>query len=575
MLNTRSPLGRLSSLKSPGVGSLQVRRPIARRGVRFSSHGASSAPTKSSRKLWIGLGVGCVGFTGLYFGSESFRTPVRHGYFAFQRIATVTVACTRCFSHYRRVLNGKYDTKEEYRQALSECHKTCAEITRKAIERNGGVFIKLGQHIGALTYLFPDEWTRAMIPLQDRCPESSLEDIQRMFLDDTGMTIDQYFDSFDPKPLGTASLAQVHRATLKDTKQEVAVKVQHPSLQEFVPLDVLMTKTVFNLIDYFFKDYPLTWLSEELQNSIFIELDFREEAKNAQKTQKYFRNFYGQTALRVPDVIWDQRRILVMEFLQGARLDDLEYLDRHNIHRDDVSACLSHTFNNMIFTPGVGLHCDPHPGNLAIVHKPKKSKNQKHNFEIILYDHGLYRDVPTDIRRAYSHFWLALIDKDEAKMRKYAYDFAGITDDQFRLFAAAITGRDFENATNVETRRTRDEILNMSGAISEDGLLSDIMVLLHSVPRIVLLILKTNDLTRLLDEKLNNPLGPLRTFLIMATYCARTVYDEGREFISHKYNSRWTLGRFVEEFIIWWAYFRRQSQLLVYDTGMSIRRYLN
>jgi aarF domain-containing kinase len=467
-------------------------------------------------------------------------------------------------------LGKTYANEEDYEQALSDCHKICARITRKAIEANAGIYIKLGQHIGALTYIFPDEWTDEMIPLQDKCPVSSLDSIRELFVQDTGMVLEEMFSAFDPVPLGTASLAQVHRATLKENSEEVAVKIQHPSLKEFVPLDVFTTVVVFRMIDFFFPEYPLGWLSDELQRSIYVELDFREEAKNAIRTQQYFKDFYKETALRIPHVVWAKQRILVMEFIKGGRPDDLEFLDRHHISRSEVSSCFAHIFNNMIFTPGVGLHCDPHPGNIAIRPLPGKGR---HNFEIILYDHGLYRYVPTETRRSYAHFWLALIDGNDEDMRFWAHEFAGINSANFNLFAAAITGRDFENATkNIVSKREKGEIEKMSSAISESGLISEIMVLLHSLPRIVLLILKTNDLTRLLDEKLDSPLGVERTFLIMATYCARTVYYERRELIARWYDNTWTVGRVWAELNNLWSFWARRGQLVMYDTTMYMRK---
>lgn len=128
-------------------------------------------------------------------------------------------------------------------------------------------------------------------------------------------------------------------------------------------------------------------------------------------------------------VIYSQKRILVMEYLTGHRPDDLEYLDSNGIDRDEVSAALSRIFNEMIFGKGAPLHCDPHGGNIAIRKNPSR---RNPNFDIILYDHGLYRDIPESIRRSYAKLWLAVIDADETKMRKYAYEVAGVNDEQVR-----------------------------------------------------------------------------------------------------------------------------------------------
>jgi aarF domain-containing kinase len=80
------------------------------------------------------------------------------------------------------------------------------------------------------------------------------------------------------------------------------------------------------------------------------------------------------------------------------------------------------------------------------------------NFDIILYDHGLYRDIPQDLRRSYAKLWLAVIDTDIPKMKKYAKEVAGVTEEQFPLFASAITGRDYTVLTKgVATARSEDE----------------------------------------------------------------------------------------------------------------------
>jgi hypothetical protein len=192
-------------------------------------------------------------------------------------------------------------------------------------------------------------------------------------------------------------------------------------------------------------------------------------------------------------VMWSQKRILVMEFISGRRPDDLEFLDANHIDRDEVSAALAHIFNEMVFGDEAPLHCDPHGGNIAIRPNP----NRKHpNFDIILYDHGLYRNIDRELRRNYAKLWLAVIDADVPRMREYAYKVAGVTEEQFPLFASAITGRDYSVLTKqtVVSSRTAEEKNDISGALGE-GMLQQLVDLLGKVPRIILLILKTNDLS--------------------------------------------------------------------------------
>ena len=153
----------------------------------------------------------------------------------------------------------------------------------------------------------------------------------------------------------------------------------------------------------------------------------------------------------------------------------------------------------MIFGTNAPLHCDPHAGNIAIRHNPKRAG---HNFDIILYDHGLYRDIPPQLRVSYAQLWLAVLDGDEKRMRRYAAEAAGVTDEYFPLFASAITGRDYKvikgakSGGGVATPRTAAEVKVMSGKM-DNSLFIELVQLLGRMPRIILLILKTNDLSEL------------------------------------------------------------------------------
>lgn len=370
---------------------------------------------------------------------------------------------------YRTTLNSKSEHGEQWPLILKACHKRCAERTLKVLEQNGSIFIKLGQHLSSMNYLLPAEWTVTFVPLQDRCPVSSYESIEKMFVTDTGSSIDSYFDDFERKPIGAASLAQVHRATLKGTKEKVAVKVQHPTLKEWVPLDLFLTRLTFSFLKIFFPEYDLEWLANEMESSLPQELDFAIEGENALRTKAYFSNL-PEISMIIPDVKWSVKRILVMEYVSGHRTDDLTFIDSNGINRDEVSAMLARIFNEMIFGD-CALHCDPHGGNLAI---RKSFSRRKPNFEIILYDHGLYREIPKQLRRDYARLWLAVIEANEKDMRKYAFEVANITDKQFPLFASAITGRDYRTLTRSIISARSDQEKEIMTAAMGDGMLQQV-----------------------------------------------------------------------------------------------------
>lgn len=418
-----------------------------------------------------------------------------------------------------------------------------------------------------MNYLLPLEWTTTFIPLQDKCPVSSYESIETMFVNDTGEKISDYFSEFAQEPIGAASLAQVHLATVKETGQKVAVKVQHPALAEWANLDLALTRFTFSTLKKFFPEYDLEWLSNEMEYSLPQELDFVLEGKNALRAKEYFSHI-PQLPLVIPDVLWAKKRILVMENVSGHRPDDLEFLDSNGIDRDEVSAALARIFNEMIFGTNAPLHCDPHGGNIAIRKNPHR---RGCNFDVILYDHGLYRDIPIELRRSYAKLWLAVIDADENRMRKYAKEVAGIDDEQFPLFASAITGRDYRVITqSVAMARSEEEKKNINDALGE-GMLQQLVQLLGQVPRIILLILKTNDLTRSLDENLQTRQGPVRTFLILARYCSRTVFEERVEQLRARGSLLWP-GNMFGLLDAWFGYFRVEVKLEAFELWLTLKR---
>jgi len=473
---------------------------------------------------------------------------------------------------YRTTLKQHLDDPVEHAAILRACHKRCANRTLNVLEKNGSIFIKLGQHLSSMGYLLPLEWTETFVPLQDKCPVSSYESVQDMFLRDTGHRIEDDFDDFSREPIGAASLAQVHTARLKGSQQRVAVKVQHPSLEEWVPLDLALTRFTFRTIKRAFPEYDLEWLSSEMEFSLPQELDFTQEGENATTAREFFAK-HTNFPLVIPKVISASKRILVMDYINGSRVDNAEYLKAHSISPDEVSATLARIFNVMIFQSGAPLHCDPHGGNIAIRHNP--NRRYPYNFDVVLYDHGLYRFPDDKLRRNYAKLWLAVIDADEARMRKYAYEVGGITDDQFPLFASAITGRDYrvltrkQIATSTRDAKEKEAINDIFG----DNLLQQLVQLLGDVPRIILLILKTNDLTRSLDESLGAT-QPMRPILILAKYASRTVWEEQKEMIRRQGSLLWP-NNMWHLFKAWFEFARIELKLFGYERYLSIRRHLH
>lgn len=246
--------------------------------------------------------------------------------------------------------------------------------------------------------MLPKEWTDVMRVLQDQCDPTPYEDLERLFITDMGQDIHEIFDDFDPSPIGVASLAQVHVGRYKQTGQLVAVKVS----QSVVPHDSISRRRIFSCntltlqsflkltwrrsrwrwvcvspsparqplishisgwVKHWFPEFEFTWLGEEMRENLPKEMDFAHEARNAEKAVGDFKGV--RTSLYIPEVLFSSKRVLVMEYIQGGRVDDLEYLDAHSIDRNKVAIELSSIFSRMVHLSG-WFHADPHPGKVAV-----------------------------------------------------------------------------------------------------------------------------------------------------------------------------------------------------------------
>lgn len=275
----------------------------------------SKIPKKpiAKRKIVVFGSVCAAG--GLGFNWYENDTKARHVAFALQRMSVATNVGIRVALDYKMTHSKHYKTDQDQLTAKKQCHERCAKRVLAGLQRLGGIYVKLGQHISAMTYILPAEWTSTLEVLQDRCDPSSPQDIEQMFLHDYGYPLEEIFEEFDWKPLGVASLAQVHKARLRASEEWVAVKFQHPRLDEFSRIDLQTVTFIIDNIKRIFPDFGFEWILQEMKESLPQEMNFEHEASNSEQVVKNFsyEQKHGTTALVVPKVFWAKRRILCME----------------------------------------------------------------------------------------------------------------------------------------------------------------------------------------------------------------------------------------------------------------------
>ncbi|XP_063146249.1 aarF domain-containing protein kinase 1 isoform X1 [Candoia aspera] len=446
---------------------------------------------------------------GFYLHSNKHLDPNDFGVVRVGRaVATTAVITLDYLTSLRNFSRGT----EEYDCVKSQVHLRSAERLRDLCCANRGTFIKVGQHLGALDYLLPEEYTRTLKILHSQAPQSSRQEIEQVIQEDLGKGINELFASFEDVPLGAASLAQVHKAVLHDGRT-VAVKVQHPKVQAQSSKDILLMEILILVVKQIFPDFEFMWLVEEAKKNLPLELDFLNEGKNAEKVAYMLRCF---DFLKVPKIYWElsTRRVLFMEFMEGGQVNDKDYMERNCINVSEISRNLGKIYSEMIFVNGF-VHCDPHPGNVLV---RKCRATGKSN--IILLDHGLYQVLTDSFRLDYCRLWQALIKADMKKIKKYSQRLGA--GDLYPLFACMLTARSWESVNRGIDRlpvTTKEDVEIRTNAATY---LPQITKLLSNVPRQMLLLLKTNDLLRGIESALQTRANA-SSFLNMSRCCIRAV----------------------------------------------------
>lgn len=281
-----------------------------------------------------------------------------------------------------------------------EFHRARAERLVATIVGLGPSFVKIAQVFAARADLIPEPYLGALGTLVDQVPPLPFEHVEATVRDAYGRGVDEVFADFERSPVASASLAQVHRARVGDNT--VAVKVLRPHVEERVAADVNAARTILRWLDRWW-GHPhirreLTAL-DAFEVRVREEVDFRLEGAYATQIRK---NFAGNPHVVIPRVLGDltRRRVLVMEFVEGTRVDRLDPA-RVNADPKRIVQTLVELYVQMELIDGL-FHADPHPGNVLLAPDGR----------IVLVDFGAVVRVPLEMRRALVHTSIAAIRRD-------------------------------------------------------------------------------------------------------------------------------------------------------------------
>ncbi|KAL2333357.1 hypothetical protein Fmac_014570 [Flemingia macrophylla] len=411
---------------------------------------------------------------------------------------------------YEYSLWGLPEGSSERERIKHEVHLRSARKLQELCFMNGGIYIKLGQHLGQLEYLVPEEYVWTMREsMLNKCPVSSYEQICDVFKRELGDTPDNIFSEFDPVPIASASLAQVHVARTHDG-QKVAVKVQHAHMTDTAASDHATVELVVNTLHRFFPSFDYRWLIDEISESLPKELDFLTEAKNSERCLENFHKLSPHIANYVyaPKVYWNlsTSKLLTMEFMEGAYVNDVKNIQKLGINLHELSILVSQTFAEMMFKHGF-VHCRTKP-------------------QLILLDHGLYKELDVQTRTNYASLWKALIFSDSNAIKEYSTKL-GAGEDLYALFAGVLTMRPWNRVVDpsmdhLVIQGNDSDRLELQMYASQ--YFNEISELLRRLPRVILLMMKTNDCLRAVNNSLLQG-SSLETFFIIGKVSSEAVIE--------------------------------------------------
>ncbi|EFC43929.1 predicted protein, partial [Naegleria gruberi] len=416
----------------------------------------------------------------------------------------------------------------EFIAKKKELHVKSAKRLLRLCSENKGIYVKLGQHIASLSGFLPDEYIETLSVMRDRAPTISFEEVKKIVYQDFGKTVEELFEYFDPTPIASGSIAQVHRARTKEG-QSVAVKVQYHYVRFFFAGDMYTrdAATKLSIRLYYMQEDSKSidellevnqQFSDEIKSSLNSELDFLHEAENAKMAAQRFGT--SRPDVYIPKIYDDytSSRVLTMEFIDNAcNSNDIKRIRAMGFDEGDVAARIISAFAEQLFIHG-HMHADAHQSNVMV----KQNPNNPSEPQIVILDHGLYKDLDDHFRINYAKFWVSIVLNDKKGMDDYCKSI-GIKD--YRLYTSMIMLQGLDQNGDLsaafEQQITEEDFEKFSKLFESRR--AEFMDIYRNMPKEMLLISRTDNILRSLNRELG---AKVNRFSVMARCAAKGVSVE-------------------------------------------------
>lgn len=289
------------------------------------------------------------------------------------------------------------------------------ERTRETFEKLGSTFIKFGQILSERPDIIPERYCEELEKLQDSAPEFSTEKAKEILEEE--IDTDRIKD-FEEEPVASASIAQVHRATL-DTGEEVILKIRRPGIKDQMEKDLNILTYLAGKADKHV-DIGGKFISGEVKEFgswTREELDLKKEARNAQVFQE---NMQSEDNIRIPDVHMDltTEKVLTMEYVEAVKVDDVEKLRDMDIDEEEIAKTGIRAFIKQILRDGF-LHADPHPSNFLVTE----------DGELLFIDFGMMTRISKSRRKDLGFLMKYVAEQDAEKLLQLIVKMSHVKED--------------------------------------------------------------------------------------------------------------------------------------------------
>lgn len=279
---------------------------------------------------------------------------------------------------------------------------------RLALQELGPIFVKFGQILSTRRDLIPEDIAVELALLQDQVAPFDGDAARKLVETALARPVTEAFASFDTAPLASASIAQVHAATMDDGR-EVVVKVLRPDIEKQIAADVSLLKWIAGIVDRTHPNADKIRPREvvaEVENTLAAELDLQREAANASVLR---RNWLASPDLYVPEPIWSHtaQRAMTMERVRGIPSDDIAALDAAGIDRKALAAKGVRVFYQQVFRDNF-FHADAHAGNIWVDPDPAR----KHDPRFIALDFGIVGQLSSEDQFYLAENFMAIFQRD-------------------------------------------------------------------------------------------------------------------------------------------------------------------